>query len=84
MFIGQNRFAERLTQIFRDLEATTIAERKLQNLVQRTLAIKYTTQFQTLIIQVKWNNRALIAQYKQGLKAKVQDAIILIEDAETL
>jgi len=25
-----------------------------------------------------------MAQYKQGLKAKVQDAIILMEDAETL
>jgi len=36
---------EQLTQIFRDLEATTIAEQKLQNLVQRTLAIKYITQF---------------------------------------
>jgi len=25
-----------------------------------------------------------MAQYKQGLKAKVQDIIILIEDADTL
>jgi len=32
-------------QIFRDLEATTTVEQKLQNLVQRTLAIKYITQF---------------------------------------
>ena len=29
MFLSWNRFAEQLTQIFRDLEATTIAERKL-------------------------------------------------------
>jgi len=35
-------------------------------------------------MQVKWNDRALIAQYKQGLKAKVQDIIILIEDIDTL
>ena len=45
MFISQNGFTERLTQIFRDLEASTIAERKLQNIVQRTLAIKYIAQF---------------------------------------
>ena len=50
MFLSQNRFIERLTQMFRDLEAVTIVERKLQNLVQYTLAIKYTTQFQTLVI----------------------------------
>ena len=37
-----------------------------------------------LVIQVKWNNKALMVQYKQGLKAKVQDAIILIEDVEIL
>jgi hypothetical protein len=36
-------FADRLTQIFRDPEATTTAERKLQNLTQRTSAIDYTT-----------------------------------------
>jgi len=32
-------------QIFRNLEAITTAEQKLQNLVQRTLVIEYTTQF---------------------------------------
>ena len=45
IFASWNRFAERLTQIFRDPKATIIAERKLQNLVQRTLAIEYITQF---------------------------------------
>ena len=45
IFASQNGFTEQLTQIFRDLEAITTAEQKLQNLVQRTLAIKYTTQF---------------------------------------
>ena len=45
IFASQNKFVEQLTQIFRDPKATTIAEQKLQNLVQRTLAIKYITQF---------------------------------------
>jgi len=35
--------------MFRDPEIETIAERKLQNLIQRTLAIEYITQFQTLL-----------------------------------
>ena len=84
MFSSWGGFAERLTQMFGDPEAATTAERKLQNLTQRSSAIEYTTQFQTLATQVEWNDRALMAQYKQGLKAKVQDAIILIEDATTM
>jgi len=84
MFATWAGFVERLTQMFGDPEATTTAERKLQNLVQRTSTIEYTTQFQTLATQVEWNDKALMAQYKQGLKAKVQDAIILMEDADTL
>jgi len=84
MFASWAGFAERLTQMFGDPEATTTAERGLRNLVQRTSAIEYTTQFQTLATQVEWNDRALMAQYKDGLKAKVQDAIILMEDADTL
>jgi Retrotransposon gag protein/Zinc knuckle len=84
MFSSWSGFASRLTQMFGDPEATTTAERKLQGLIQRTSAIEYTTQFQTLSAQVEWNDKALMAQYKQGLKAKVQDAIILMEDAETM
>jgi hypothetical protein len=84
MFSSWEGFAERLTQMFGDPEAKTTAERKLQDLVQRTSAIEYTTQFQTLATQVEWNDEALMAQYKRGLKAKVQDAIILMEDAENL
>jgi hypothetical protein len=84
MFASWEGFSTRLTQMFGDPEAETTAERKLQNITQRTSAVEYTTQFQTLSAQVEWNDKALMAQYKQGLKAKVQDAIILMEDADTL
>ena len=40
----------------------------------------YTIQFQTYAIQTEWNNKTLIVQYRQGLKAEVQNAIILMED----
>ena len=43
MFLSWGGFTERLTQIFGDPKAITIAEQKLQNIVQRTLVIKYTT-----------------------------------------
>ena len=44
----------------------------------------YTTQFQTYAIQTKWNNKALIVWYRQGLKAEVQNIIILIEDPKDI
>ena len=31
-----------------------------------------------------WNKKALIAQYKKGLKAKVLDILILVEDLEDI
>ena len=44
----------------------------------------YTTQFQTYVIQIKWNNKTLMAQYRQGLKTEVQNIIILIKDPKDI
>ena len=44
----------------------------------------YTIQFQTYATQTKWNNKTLIAWYRQGLKAEVQNMIILIEDPKDI
>ena len=44
----------------------------------------YTTQFQTYAIQTEWNNKALMVQYRQRLKAEVQNVIILIEDPKDI
>ena len=44
----------------------------------------YTTQFQTYATQTEQNNKALIVQYRQGLKAEVQNIIILIEDPNNI
>ena len=44
----------------------------------------YITQFQTYAIQTKWNNKALMVQYRQELKAEVQNIIILIEDPKDI
>ena len=44
----------------------------------------YTIQFQTYTIQIKQNNKALIAQYRQGLKVEIQNVIISIEDLKDI
>jgi Retrotransposon gag protein len=70
--------------MYGDPKSVTTAERKLSNLVQHTSAIEYTVQFQTLAAQVEWNQEALMAQYRRGLKVKVRHTIIPIEDATTI
>ena len=71
MFLSQEGFYNRFTQIYSNPKAIVTAKYKLQKLTQQGLAIDYTTQFQTYIIQIKWNNKALMVQYRQGLKAEV-------------
>ena len=44
----------------------------------------YTIQFQTYATQTKWNNKALMVQYRQRLKAEVQNAMILMEDPKNI
>ena len=31
-----------------------------------------------------WNEKALMAQYRKGLKAKVLDVLVLVEDPENI
>ncbi len=40
--------------------------------------------FQMYATQTKWNQETLMARYKQGLKWKVQDALIYMLDAITI
>ena len=61
-----------------------MAECKLQELIQQGSVMDYTIQFQTYAIQTEQNNKVLIVQYRQGLKAKVQNMIILIEDPNNI
>ena len=68
IFIGQDAFAERLTQIYNNLDNKATAEQKLKELTQKSLAMDYTVQFQTYAIQTNWNNKVIISKYKRGLK----------------
>ena len=84
MFLSQEGFASQLTQIYSDMEAVATAKRRLSELTQKGSATKYTMTFQTYTTQTEWNQEALIARYKQGLKQKVQDALIYMPDAITI
>ena len=84
MFLSWERFISQLTQIYGDTEAAMMAKRRLSKLTQKGSATDYTIMFQTYVTQTEWNQEALMAKYKQGLKWKVQDALIYMPDATTM
>ena len=61
-----------------------MAKNKLKMLQQTVLAMTYLTKFQIWVIQTNWNKKALIVKYRRGLKPKVQDVLILMEDTEDI
>ena len=71
-------------QMYKDAKEEEIVTWKLYKLKQTSLAMIYTTEFQSLSVQIKWNEKALMAQYKKGLKLKVLDSLVLVEDPKNM
>jgi len=46
--------------------------------------MNYTIEFQSLAVQINWNNKAFMAQYLEGLKPKVLDVLILMNNPNTI
>ena len=84
MFSTWEGFCKRLTQMFGSPEEESLAEEKLETIRQTSSASAYSTEFQMWATRTSWNKEALMAKYRRGLKSKVQDALILMEDAEDM
>jgi hypothetical protein len=84
MFSSWEGFCKRMTQMFGSPEEESIAEDKLETIRQTSSAMAYSTEFQMWATRTSWNQEALMAKYRRGLKSKVQDALILMEDAEDM
>ncbi|CUA71328.1 hypothetical protein RSOLAG22IIIB_09511 [Rhizoctonia solani] len=62
---------------FSDPNASHAAMQQLHNLMQTFEANTYTTEFNNLVLDLKWSNKvALKAQYKQGLSFQVKSQLI--------
>ena len=84
MFLLWEEFKAHLVQMYRDFKEEETATRKIYKLKQTALVMVYTTEFQSLSVQVDWNEKALITQYKKGLKSKVLDTLVLVEDPKDI
>jgi len=60
MFLLWKGFKACLVQIYRDSKEEETAIKKMYKLKQTRSAIVYMTEFQTLSVQVDWNEKGLI------------------------
>ncbi|CCO37117.1 Retrotransposable element Tf2 155 kDa protein type 2 [Rhizoctonia solani AG-1 IB] len=59
-----------------DPATAQVAERRLRNLKQSRAASNYATDFRIIASELEWSDAALIATFRQGLKAEVRSKLI--------
>jgi hypothetical protein len=59
-----------------DPAAAQVAERRLRDLKQSRAASNYATDFRIIASELEWSDAALIAAFRQGLKAEVRSKLI--------
>ena len=74
----ETMFAE-MNAVFGNGNKQQEAKRELQAIKQRGSAAKYKAEFQILAAKTGWNNKALVAQFYQGLKDTVKDEIACLD-----
>ena len=84
MFLLWEGFKAHLVQMYGDSKEEKTATRKIYKLRQTASAMVYIIEFQALSVQIDWSEKGLMSQYKKGLKSKVLNALVLIEDFKNM
>jgi hypothetical protein len=73
------------TAAFGDSNREKATETKMQSLRQGTLSSAiFIAEFQQLICDLEWNDKAFINRFQHGLKDDVKDLLITMPKVETL
>jgi len=70
--------------MYGDFKKEETATKKIYKLRQTASVIVYIIEFQALSVQIDWSKKGLMAQYKKGLKSKVLNALVLVENPENM
>jgi len=79
IFRDSQTFKKRLKRVFENIDKKCTAERQLYNLRQKIFAATYLINFQHIMMNMKWDDAALISQFYQKLWKKVKNEIIRID-----
>jgi len=77
-------FINQMQAVFGDTDRTRSAESKLERLRQTRSATEYSADFRQLSCDVSWNDDALMARFRMGLKDDVKDLMLAMPPAITL
>jgi hypothetical protein len=69
-------FVGELGKMYGDVDERRTAERKLETLRQKKTVAQYAAIFQQYTPRIGWNNEALLAQFRLGLKSEIKDMLI--------
>lgn len=78
------QFLTTMKETFGVQNANVVAETQLLQLQQKGSAVDYTNKFQELASDLEWNDSALIAHYRRGLKPDVIKAIDMLDTIPTM
>lgn len=78
-----NVYFKSMSKTFGVTNAHVLAESQLRALKQRGSALDYTNKFINLAADTKWNDAAMISQYRIGLKESVQETMAIHEEPDT-
>jgi len=84
IFYDSQMFKKCLRRIFKDIDKKHTVKQQLYNLQQKIFAATYSINFQHIIMNMKWNDAALISQFYQKLQKKVKNEIIKINKLANL
>jgi hypothetical protein len=69
-------FVAGLKRMYGDVDERRTAERKLEGLRQSASVANYAATFQQYTPRIGWNQEALVAQFRQGLKSDIKDMLV--------
>jgi hypothetical protein len=72
LFENINNFKDHIRKVFGTANEESKAIRAIQQLKQKTSAAEYAAEFQHHAVQTGWDDKALKAMYRQGLKNDVR------------
>jgi hypothetical protein len=79
------QFEALFTTAFGDIDREKLSKTKIQSLCQRIRFVAiYAAEFQQLICNLEWNDKAFINRFLYGLKDDVKDLLITMPKVETL
>jgi len=84
IFRDSQAFELRLRRVFKDIDKKRTAKRQLYNLRQKIFVATYSTSFQHIAMNTKWDDAVLISQFYQRLREKVKNEIVRIDKSVDL